>query len=88
MTTQRGERFDWEALAFLVVHPLKVTIIEAIEWIDEPLSASDLTKVIDDDKLGLSHVAYHVKSLREIGVLKIVRRRTVRGAVEKFHLFR
>jgi hypothetical protein len=88
MTMQRGERFDWEGLVPLIVHPVKVAIIEAIEWIEKPLSASELTKVIDDEKLGLSHVAYHVKKLGEVGVLKVVRRRAVRGSLEKFYSFR
>lgn len=85
---QRGERFDWEALVPLVVHPVKVAIIEAIEWIDKPLSASDLTKVIGDEKIGLSHVSYHLKNLGEVGVLKVVRWRRVRGSIEKFYFFR
>jgi repressor of nif and glnA expression len=88
VTVQGGERFDWEGLVPLIVHPVKVTIIEAIEWIDKPLSASDLTKVIDDEKFGLSHVAYHLKKLGEVGALKVVRRRAVRGSLEKFYFFR
>jgi hypothetical protein len=83
----RDERFDWEGLVPLVVHPVKVAIIEAIEWIDRPLSASELTKIIGDPKFGLSHVAYHLKSLGEIGVLKVVSRQKVRGSVEKFFSF-
>jgi hypothetical protein len=83
-----GERFDWGELVPLIVHPLKVTIIEAIDWIDEPLSASDLTKVIDRKKFGLSHVSYHLNQLGKVGALKVVRRRRVRGSVEKFYFFR
>jgi hypothetical protein len=88
VTVRGGERFDWEGLVPLIVHPVKVAIIEAIDWINEPLSASDLTKVINDGKLRLPHVAYHVKNLGEIGVLKVVRRRAVRGSLEKFYFFR
>ena len=39
ITVQGGERFDWEALVPLVIHPLKVAILEALEWIGQPLSA-------------------------------------------------
>jgi DNA-binding transcriptional ArsR family regulator len=81
-------RFDWETLVPLVVHPLKVTAIEALEWIGQPLSASDLTKIIDDEKMGLSHVSYHLNRLGAVGALKVVRRRQVRGSVEKFYFFR
>lgn len=88
MTAMRGdERFDWGALVPLVVHPLKVTAIEAIEWIGVPLSASDLSKVIDEDKHRVSHVSYHLNRLAALGVLKVVRRRQVRGSVEKFYFF-
>lgn len=31
--------FDWAALVPLVVHPMRVTIIEALCWVGEPLSA-------------------------------------------------
>lgn len=85
---QGDERFDWEALVPLIVHPLKVTIIEAIWWIGEPLSATDLTKVIDEQKFGLSHVSYHLGKLGKIGALEVVRRRQVRGSLEKFYFFR
>lgn len=81
------ERFDWERLVPLIVHPLKVTLIEAIEWIGQPLSATDLTKVIDDKKLGLSHVSYHLNRLGNVGALKVVSRRQVRGSIEKFYFF-
>jgi hypothetical protein len=81
------ERFDWEGLVPLVVHPVKVMAIEAIEWIGVPLSASDLTKVIDDKKIGLSHVSYHLSRLGRVGALKLVRTRQVRGSLEKFYFF-
>jgi DNA-binding transcriptional ArsR family regulator len=79
--------FDWSALVSVVVHPLKVTIVETMAWIDRPLSASDLTKLIGDEKFGLSHISYHLVSLAEVGVLEVVRKREVRGATEKFYFF-
>lgn len=85
MTVQGGERFDWEALVPLVIHPLKVAILEALEWIGQPLSASDLTKVFDDEEIYLSHVSYHLRKLGEVGVLELQRTRPVRGSVEKFY---
>ena len=57
------ERFDWEKLIPLIVHP-------------------------DDEKLGLSHVSYHLNRLGAVGALKVVRRRQVRGSIEKFYFFR
>lgn len=88
MTVQEGERFDWDALVPLIVHPLKVSIIEALRWIGEPLSASNLVKIIAEEKFTLSHVSYHVVKLADVGAIKVVRKRQVRGAIEKFYFFR
>jgi len=87
MTVQGGERFDWEALVPLTIHPIKVMILEALEWIGQPLSASDLTKVFDDEDIYLSHVSYHLRKLGETGVLELRRTRPVRGSIEKFYCF-
>jgi DNA-binding transcriptional ArsR family regulator len=87
VTVKGDERFDWGELVPFIVHPLKVTAIEAIEWIGMPLSATDLTKVIDDKKIGLSHVSYHLNRLGQVGALKVVRKRQVRGSIEKFYFF-
>jgi hypothetical protein len=89
MTMEGGElSFDWGALVPRVVHPLKVIIIEALLWVGRPLSASDLSKLVDDQEFGLSHISYHAVTLREIGALKVVRKRQVRGSTEKFYFFR
>jgi len=77
--------FDWDALVPFLVHPLKVRIVEALLWVGEPLSATDLTKLIGDEQFGLSHVSYHVVS--EAGALEVVRKRQVRGSTEKFYFF-
>jgi hypothetical protein len=82
-----GEPFTWDAFVPYIVHPLKVSIVEALRWIDEPLSASDLTKVIDDEEYGLSHVSYHMVRLAGTGALEVVRTRPVRGSLEKFYFF-
>jgi hypothetical protein len=38
---RQGKTFDWCTLIPLVLHPTKVLIIEAMAWIDRPLSASE-----------------------------------------------
>jgi hypothetical protein len=90
MTTMEGGEpllFDWEALVPLAIHPLRVAIIEALLWIGEPLSASNLTKIFDDEKLNLPGVSYHVTTLAKGGVLEEAWQRPVRGSVEKFYFF-
>lgn len=87
MAMEGGEPFTWDALVPHIVHPLKVAIVEALRWIGEPLSASDLTKVIEDERYGLSHVSYHLLKLTRTGALEVVRSCPVRGSLEKFYFF-
>lgn len=82
-----GSTFDWAALVPRLVHPLKVEIIEALLWIDQPLSSADLVKVFEARRGSLSVIAYHVKGLAKVGAIEVVRRRQVRGAEEKFYAF-
>jgi hypothetical protein len=75
----------WAALAACLLHPLQLQIIEAMRWIDRPLSASELVKVFSEEQ-HLSAVAYHVRRLAELGALKPTgRRRPVRGSIERFY---
>lgn len=76
--------FDWEALVALLVHPVKVAIIEAMDWIGEPLSATDLDRILKG-QVGVSLISYHLRKLVELGVLEPVRKETVRGAVQTFY---
>lgn len=89
MTTMEGGElsFEWDAFVPRVVHPLKVAIIEAVRSIGQPLSSSELTKVIDADEFPLASVSYHVRKLAEVGVVKAVRKRQVRGSIETFYFF-
>jgi len=88
MTTMKGgEQFRWEVLVPRLIHPVKVAIVEALLWIDRPLSSSELAKVIAEPGTQLSNVAYHVRTLAEVGALEPVSRRRVRGATETFYFF-
>jgi hypothetical protein len=81
-----GEQFDWLALVSLIAHPTKVAVIEALAYIDLPLSAT-LLKDSFDCGWNLSRVSYHVSTLAELGVLEKVRERRVRGSTENFYFF-
>jgi DNA-binding transcriptional ArsR family regulator len=83
-----GQRFSWDTVVPHIVHPLKVAIVEALCWIGEPLSASDLAKAIGNERYGLSHFSYHLVRLADAGALEVVRTRPVRGSLEKFYFFR
>ena len=88
MTVKQEERFHWDALVPHVIHPVKVTIVEAMLWIERPLSSTDLVKLVDDDEVYLSHVAYHVRKLADAGAIAPVWKRQVRGSIETFYFFR
>jgi DNA-binding transcriptional ArsR family regulator len=63
-----------------LAHPLRVQILGVLE--ERVASPSDLA-----EQLGapLGNVSYHVRTLADLGLLKLVRRRTRRGAVEHYY---
>src|SRR4051794_39336080 len=63
-----------------LAHPLRVQILSALE--ERVASPSDLA-----EELGapLGNVSYHVRTLADLGLLKLVRRKTRRGAVEHYY---
>ena len=71
--------FDWAGLVALTVHPLKVAIIEALVWLDEPLSATELALMGEGD-YDLDMVIYHARSLVNLGLLQVTKRHYVRGS--------
>lgn len=79
--------FEWDALVPLLIHPTRVAIIEAIRWVGEPLSATDLKKLFGDDEIGLSDISYHLVRLAKVNAVVKVRERQVRGSLEKFYFF-
>lgn len=79
-------RFDWAGLVPRFVHPLKVAIIEAMVWVDEPLSATDLTNAFLGE-FHLSLVSYHLTGLAKAGAVEQVGERQVRGALQRFYFF-
>jgi DNA-binding transcriptional ArsR family regulator len=79
-----GQSFEWALLVPRLVHPLKVAIIEALEWTELPLSAKDVDRVLDEE-YGLSLVSYHMRKLAEVGAIERVEQRAVRGALQSFY---
>ena len=82
--TSPSQSFNWEALVPLLVHPVKVEIIEAMSWVDVPLSATDLDRVFHG-QIGVSLLSYHLRKLAEIGALRRSSQEQVRGAVQTFY---
>jgi len=81
----KRKQFEWDMLVPHLVHPIKVAIIGAMQWIEEPVSPRELDRIFDE-KHGVSLIAYHMRTLLDMGVVEQVRQRPVRGAVESFYV--
>jgi hypothetical protein len=79
--------FDWSVFVPLVVHPVRVAVIEALRWIEEPLSAIDFQKLFADEGFSTSFISYHVRELGKAGILVQVGTRQVRGATKRSYFF-
>ncbi len=87
MSQVNEPRFDWSALVQVQVHPTRVAVIEALQWIDQPLAAVELRESFDIKKLSTSHIAYHLAVLARAGVIVKVGEQRVRGATKKSYFF-
>src|SRR4051812_44703323 len=63
-----------------LAHPLRVQILSTLE--DRVASPSDLATELNAP---LGNVSYHVRTLADLGLVKLVKRRTRRGAVEHYY---
>jgi DNA-binding transcriptional ArsR family regulator len=76
--------FNWDSLVPFLIHPVKVAIIEAMEWVEVPVSPRELDRIFDE-QFGLSLVSYHMRTLADVGVVEKVRQQSVRGALQTFY---
>jgi hypothetical protein len=76
--------FDWDLLVPHLIHPVKVAIIEAMGWVQVPVSPRELDRIFDE-QFGVSLVAYHMRTLAEVGAVEKVRQQSVRGALQTFY---
>jgi hypothetical protein len=83
---QGGGDFDWERAVPLIINEHKVWIIECLRYMDQPLSASQITRLLDAD-VSLSNIAYHLNTLHTAEVLIIARKKKRGATVEKFYWF-
>ena len=63
-----------------LAHPLRLRILSVLE--QREASPSELAEELDAP---LGNVAYHVRTLADLGLAKLVRRRARRGAVEHYY---
>jgi DNA-binding transcriptional ArsR family regulator len=76
--------FAWDKCVPLFVHPIKVAAIEALLWIEEPIAPKQLVEMLEED-LGVSVVAYHFRSLADLGLVEQDHQSPVRGALQTFY---
>jgi hypothetical protein len=87
MTVTGGEPpINWAALAPLIEHETRESIVEALRWIG-PLSPPELKRVIDDPEFQLTYINYHLTALVREEVLVEVGERPAGGSVEKLYFF-
>jgi len=77
-------RPDWPALTEKYIHPAKIFIFEAIEWIGEPLSPRELDE-LSDGVFGLVGLAYHLRELDKVGLMAMTDEAEAQGAREHFY---
>lgn len=80
-TKQKGEKLTLQMrLLKALAHPLRVAILDLMnagEW-----SPNELKKALNE---GLSQVSYHIKVLKDFGMIELTRTEPRRGAVEHFY---
>src|SRR5215207_4472814 len=81
----KRKQFEWDMLVPHLVHPMKVAIIEAMQWIGEPVSPRELDRIFDEEH-GVSLVAYPMRTLVDVGVVEQVRLPQVSWEVQSFYM--
>jgi hypothetical protein len=91
MTTMEGGEpvIDWAALAPHIAHPAREGIVEALRWIGEPLTKSELLLILrsGDPDLSLAQVSYFVLTLVDPGLLEEVAKRVTAASLEPLYFF-
>ena len=76
---------DWDGLLTSLLHPTQFQIIEAMHWINRPVSASQLVHVFDRDPKDLPALSYHLRRLGNLRIARLNSVRQVRGAKERLY---
>lgn len=75
---------SWDVL-LSAIHPIQIAILEAMAWLARPVSPVELMKMFDEPgDHYLSAISYHMRRLKQLGAVKPIRSRPVRGAQETF----
>ena len=78
--------FAWETLVPMVIHPIRVAIIEVMIRLETPVSARDVQLMLEEpEDQSVSVVSYHMRCLAEFGAIEETGSRSVRGANQTFY---
>lgn len=76
---------DWDGLLSGLLHSTQLQIIEAMHWIERPVSASQLVQVFDCDPKELSALSYHLRRLKALKIARLRSVKRIRGAKERLY---
>jgi len=77
----------WEPFWPHFMPAVKTAIVEALAWVDEPMSAVQLHRSFDGELWSLNLVSHHLHSLAKLGLLEVTAEHRVRGATQTFFFF-
>lgn len=83
LLTDGDQAAVWEAVVRISVPELRVAIVEAFQWIELPLSAANMSRLLDH-RWSPSLISHHFKALASNGLLRKSGSRPVRGVAETF----
>jgi hypothetical protein len=75
--SEQTPEFCWAALVAHALHPVDVQIIEALQQIEQPLSADDLTQLFDG-KPSWAVVGRHMRRLTMLDAIELAETPTTR----------
>ena len=71
----------WAGLVGRVLHPIQVQIIEALRWIDQPLSVGEFVEIAEGE-LQCSVFIRHIRRLSKLGAIELAERPSSRNPLE------
>ena len=77
---KKDDRLTESSVVRALAHPLRVRILRILD--ERTASPRELAQELDAP---LGNVSYHVRTLAQLGLIKLVRRRQRRGAVEHYY---
>lgn len=84
MATRQLHGLRWDHVARHALHPLQIRLLEEFERAEEPLTPSDLQLRIGTYPLSL--VAYHIRRLKDVGLLRLTHTEPSRGSLLHYYV--